>query len=63
MDNQRLGGEVELCGLVDGERECLRDGQPVVILGRRIALTVEHAGGSGFEAPAILGGDTPSRSQ
>ena len=37
MDDQRLGGGMELGGLLDGEREGLRDRQAVVILGRRIA--------------------------
>ena len=36
MDDQRLGGGMELRGLVDGEREGLRDRQAVVILGRRV---------------------------
>ena len=55
MDDQRLGGGVELGGLVDGEREGLRHRQPVVILGRRVARVVEQPRRRRLEALAVFG--------
>jgi hypothetical protein len=43
VDDQGLGGGVELGRLLDGEREGFRHRPPVVILARRIARGVEQS--------------------
>ena len=41
MHDQRLRRGVEFRGLLDGELERLRDGEAVMVLGRRIAPVVQ----------------------
>jgi hypothetical protein len=55
VHDQRLGGGVELCGFVDGERERLRHREAVVVLGRGVAGIVEEFGGGCGEAFRVFG--------
>ena len=55
VDDQRLGGGMQLGGFVDGEREGLRDRQPVVILERRVLFGVEQLSASPRSRLAVVG--------
>jgi hypothetical protein len=55
VHDQGLGRRLELAGLLDGEREGLRHGAPIVILGGRIAGVVEQPRRRGREALGIFG--------
>ena len=55
IDDQRLGGGMQLGGFVDGEGERLRDRQAAVIFGGRVFGRVEQPRGRGLEPLAIFG--------
>ena len=55
IDDQRLGGGMQLGGFVDGEGERLRDRQAAMIVCGRVFGRVEQPRGRGLEPLAIVG--------
>jgi hypothetical protein len=54
MHDQRLGGGMKFCCLVDRQCKSLRHGKPVVIFGWRIALGIELSCWGSLEALAVV---------
>ena len=63
VDDQRLGGGMQLRRLLDGEREGLRHRQPVVILGRRVARRSSIRAGAASKRLRYSASEISSRSQ
>ena len=55
VDDQWLGGGVQLGCFLDGECESLRYRQTIVIFGRRMVRVVEQAHRRSLEALAVVG--------
>jgi hypothetical protein len=55
VEDQRLGGPMQLRRLVNGEGERPRYGQSILILGRRMARIIEQSHRGRLETLAVVG--------